>query len=406
MNIEKTLITAPIAAAGHLNWFGGLVRNSPRFSTALQVVWQMLLPIAAMFLASRAVLLLIATLTATHFAAAGTLGDASWISYLCRFDCNWYLSIATGGYSSVESTNQPGATNFGFFPLFPLLTRFFAPLFGGDFLAAATAVTNICFYAALVYIYRYALLLHLDRRVALLTVGLLCVMPQSIAFSAAYAESPFLLLLAAAMFYLRREQYLAAGIAAALLSATRANGVLFIVFAIAWVVRSDGFRALLTPWRTPEKYVPILFAPLGLFLYWGYCFIMTGDAFAHPSTEFHGWGWRFSAPWKGLRAMFRDDGVVRIAVLYSLGVFACAWLLIRQRLYEEFLLCGAFILLMWSGQMTGSIFRYWLVLFPLWIALARILAVRPATSAMTFSILGLLNGIMMSAWTLQNIIAI
>jgi hypothetical protein len=389
-----------------LSWFDRSLHQGLRSHRAFRIFWQILLPIAAMFLASRAVLLLVATMTVANFPAMEAVKDAPWISYLCRFDCNWYLGIAKDGYSTIESTNQPGATNFGFFPLFPLLTRFLAPLFGGNFLIAAIAIANTCFYAALVYIYRYTLLLNSDRRVALLCIGLLCVMPQSIAFSAAYAESLFLLLLVAAMFHLRREQYLMAGIAAALLSATRANGILFIVFATAWVVRNSGFRAFVTPWRAPEKFIPIVFAPLGLFLFWWYCFVATGDAFAHPSTEFHGWGWTFSTPWAGLLTMLRSDGMIRVAAVYSLGIFACAWLLIRQQLYEEFVLCAAFILLMWSGQMTGSIFRYWLVLFPLWIALARTLATRPILSEMTFATLGMLNGFMMCAWMLQYIIAI
>lgn len=373
--------------------------------TSVQHICEVFLPISAMFLASRVCLLLIGALTATKIASASQSTDHSWISYLCRFDCSWYLSIAQNGYSTVEST-QPGATNFAFFPLFPLLTRLFTPLFGGNFLYAAVAISNICFYVALVYVYRYVRLLNLNKTIAMLTVGLLCIMPGSIAFSAAYSESPFLLLLVVAMFYLRREQYLAAGIAAALLSATRANGIFFIVFALVWVIRRDGMRALLTPWRAPEKFIPIVLAPVGLFLFWGYCFVTTGDAFAYSSTELYGWGWYFTPPWQNLPVMFRTDGTTHLFALCSLGVFLCSWLLLHQRLYEEFALCVALILLMWSGATAGSIFRYWLVLFPVWIALAKILAPRPIVSAMIFSMMAMVNGMMMCAWTLQNILAI
>jgi len=357
-----------------------------------------------MFLVSRVGLLLIGTLTATQIGAIPKGTNDSWISLLCRFDCGWYLSIAESGYSTAEL--KSGATNLAFFPLHPLVIRLLAPLFLDNYLYAAVAISNVCFYVALVYVYRYVRLLNLDRTVAMVTVGLLCVMPESITFSAAYSEGLFLLLLVVAMFYLRREQYLAAGIAAAMLSATRANGIFFIVFALVWIVRRDGMCALLTPWRAPERFVPIIFAPLGLFLYLGYCFVTTGDAFAYSSTELYGWGWYFTPPWDTLLVMLRTEGAVRLAALCSLGVFFSSLLLIRERLYEEFALCLAVVLLMWSASITGSVFRYWLVLFPVWIALAKVLAPRPILSAMVFSGLASVNGVMMCAWTLQKLIAI
>jgi Gpi18-like mannosyltransferase len=246
----------------------------------------------------------------------------------------------------------------------------------------------------------------LKQTAALLSTGLLCVLPQSIAFSAAYSESPFLLLLVVAMFYLRHGNYLVAGIAAALLSATRANGVFFVVFALAWFVRSGGVRALFTPWQTPEKLIPIVFAPMGLFVFWAYCFFTTGDAFAGPSSMYHGWGWYFSWPWEALSAMLRSDGSIFLFALTNLGLLACSLLLLRQGFYEEFVLCATLVLLVISGSVAGSLFRYGLVLFPIWIAVANALAPRPVLSALTFSALTLINAAMMSAWTLQKIIAI
>jgi len=367
---------------------------------------QVLLPIGAIFLLSRAVLLLVGVLTAAQIAPSPEPAGHTLLSYLCRFDCAWYLSVAQQGYSTVESGAQPGATNLGFYPVFPLLVRLVSGLFNADLLHTAIAVSNACLYLALIYIYRYARLLGAEHNAALLGAGLLCVLPQSIVFSAAYSESTFLLLLAVAMFYLRRENYLIAGIAAALLSATRANGIFFIVFAVAWLIRSVGVRGLLTPWRAPEKIVPIVLAPMGLLVFWGYCFATTGDAFAGPSTMYHGWGWYFSPPWKELPAMLRSDGVAFLSGMSSLGLLACSLLLLRQRCYEEFALCAALIVLMMSAAVTGSLFRYGLVLFPLWIALARELAPRPVLAALSFSILALLNALMMSAWTLHNIIAI
>jgi Gpi18-like mannosyltransferase len=365
-----------------------------------------LLPIGAMLLLSRAVLLLVGLLTATQIAPPTEPVGHKMLSYLCRFDCSWYLSVARHGYSAIESGDQPGATNLGFYPVFPLLVRLFSNLFGADPFHTAIAVSNLCFYAALIYVYRYARLLGTNHNAALLGAALLCVLPQSIVFSAVYSESTFLLLLVVAMYYLRRENYLVAGLAAGLLSATRANGVFFVVFALAWLIRSGGMRALFTPWRAPEKFIPIILAPMGLFVFWGYCFATTGDAFAGPSSMYHGWGWYFSSPWDSLPTMLRSDGIEFYFGMASLGLLAASLLLSRQGLYEEFAFCLALILLMMSGAVSGSLFRYGLVLFPIWIALARALAFRPVLSALTFSTLALLNAVMMSAWTLHKIIAI
>jgi len=365
-----------------------------------------LLPIGAIFLVSRAALLLIGMLAFTQIAQEPEPAGHTLLSYLCRFDCAWFVGVAQHGYSTTPAAGQPGATNFAFYPLFPLLIRAVSPIVGGDAFFAAVIVSNLCFYVALVYIYRYARLLGLEHAAALLSVALLCILPHSIVFSAAYSESSFLLLLVVAMFYLRRENYLVAGIAAALLSATRTTGVLFVVFAIAWIVRHGGARALLLPWRAPEKLVPVLFAPLGLFLFWAYCFLVTGDAFAGPSTMFHGWGWYFLTPWGNFAEMLQADDIRYAFALLALGLLAGSFMLLRQGLYEEFFLCAALILLMSSGAVVGSLFRYWLVLFPLWIAAARVLEPRPVLTAMTFSVLALFNGLMMSAWTLQKFIAI
>jgi hypothetical protein len=365
-----------------------------------------LLPITAMFVASRLTMLLIAYLTATQIEPSIQASDQSSLFYLCRFDCGKYLSIAQHGYSTAESAGQPGATNFAFYPLFPLLVRIIAPVFGGSFFFAAVTLTNLCFYAALAYVYKYARLVNLGHRTALLAVGLLCVMPQSIAFSAVYSESPFLLLLVVAMYYLRGESYLIAGIAAALLSATRANGVFFAVFAVAWIIQCDGVHPFLKPWQRPEKFIPIVFAPFGMFVFLTYCFVTTGDAFAHPSTELYGWGWYFAPPWENLLVMLRTDGVVRLAALSGIGFFLCCLLLLRRKLYAEFAFCIALVLLIWSGQGTASVFRYWLVLFPVWIALARELEQKPLLSAMVFSVFAMLNGLMVVAWILQKSIAI
>jgi hypothetical protein len=364
-----------------------------------------LMPITAMFVASRVVLLLVAWIVATGIGTAPNF-DGTLAPLLCRWDCAWYLEIAQRGYSMLEGAKEPGATDFAFYPLFPLLVRAASTLFAGDALHAAIAVASLCSVAALLYVHLYVRELGFDRNTGLLTAGMLCIFPQSIVFSAPFSEGIYLLLLAAALYHLRREQYLASGIAAALLTATRANGIFFVIFVIAWLLRRHGLKALVTPWRAPERFAPVMLAPLGFFVFLGYCFVATGDAFAHPSTEFYGWQWHFVPPWENLPVMLRMGGVPMLAAAISLVVAACSLLLLRQRLYEEFVLCAALILLIWSGQGAVSLFRYWLVLFPVWIGAARALASKPLAAAAVLALLATINVAMTCAWALGKAIAL
>ncbi|MEO7916745.1 MAG: mannosyltransferase family protein, partial [Dokdonella sp.] len=308
------------------------------------VDWPALGGIFSLYLVSRLALVLIGVLTQ---ATLGDDPDASLIQLGCRWDCGWYLGIADHGYTQSENSGVPGATSFAFFPIFPLLMRGVATISGLGLLPAGLIVTNLCFLAALVYLHRYVLQLGFSRGSAMLSVALLCIIPQSFVFSAVYTESVFLLFLVAAMFHLRRGEFLRAGCAAALLSATRANGIFFLVFAIAWLVRRYGWPQLLRPWQNAEAYIPILLAPLGLFLWWAYCYSSTGDAFAQPTTVGYGWGWRGGFFLENLWWHLQATLEARFWVLSSLLIFGASTWLLRLRLYEEFIFCAAIFLLLW-----------------------------------------------------------
>ncbi|MHB8744677.1 MAG: mannosyltransferase family protein [Sulfuricaulis sp.] len=364
------------------------------------------LTLGGLFLLSRIVLFAVAMFAATTTPGLEHTAGAKWESLWCQFDCNWYLNIAQYGYSTVERAVQPGATNLAFYPLYPVLVSTIAHHTGGGFFWTGFFLSNLFFLVSLVYIYRYAVLIGKDENTGILTVAILCFFPQSIVFSVPYSESLFLMLLAFAAFQLRRENFFAAGIAAAALSATRATGVFFALFSLIWVWRNRGWRVFAMPWRTPEVFVPFVFAPLGVFLFWAYCFHLTGDAFAQPSTELHGWGYQFVPLWKNLPAMLQGPTMLAASAWISVGVFACSLLLLREKLYEDFVFCFCTFLLIWSSPATGSLFRYWLVLFPVWIVVAHRLTRHPIWTVAAISSLALINGFITYAWIMQYLIAI
>jgi hypothetical protein len=361
-----------------------------------------IVPLLAMYITSRAALLVLAKLAVQ---LTGARDHGSWGALLCRFDCTWYLGIARDGYSPLDTGSFPWQTNFAFYPLFPLMLRALTPLLAGHALLAGIVLANLCFVGALFYVYLYARELGLERNAALLAGLILCVFPQSIVFSAPYTESLCVLLLAAAMYHLRREQYLAAGIAAALLSATRPNGIFFVAFAVVWLWQRDGARAFLTPWREPEKFIPVVLAPLGAFLFFGYCYHVTGDAFA-PTTAQGGWEWSFAPPWENLFEQIRGGGIPMLVAWVGIAVGLCSLLLLRYGMYAEFAFCAPTILLVWCGQGVECVFRYWLVLLPIWVAMARALSPRPMGAALFCALLCMINGAMACAWALRMSIAI
>ncbi len=364
-----------------------------------------LLASLACYAASRAVLLAIGWLVLAVDPATAGAAAGPWSDLLCRWDCGWYLGIAERGYDWRGGIDDD-QTNLAFYPLYPLTVRAVAWATGWTPLHAALLASNACFLGALLYIHRYARALGASPRAALLAVAIVCVLPQGVVFSAAYTESLFLLLLAASMDHLRRGHWLRAGFAAALLTATRATGVFFLAFALVHLWRVHGWRGYVFAWRRPEAFIPVVLAPAGLFAWWTWCWLETGDPFASVSTVSHGWGWRTAAPWSNLAAHLRYDAVSRFWALGSLAVAALSLLLLRRRWYAEFALCASVFAVLWSGMVPNSLLRYSIVLFPVWIALALELEGRPLRTALAFTVLGGFAAFTMAMWSMGRLVAI
>ena len=359
-------------------------------------------------LASRAVFVIVGSL-AIAMADAPVLGMGlhPWFELAHRFDSGWYINLIGNGYSAVESPVQPGATNFSFFPFYPLVVRAVMTLLDLHPLVAAVLVSNVAFLAALILVYEYARSAGLERGTALVAAGLLCVTPQNFVFSVAYTEALFLALLALAMLSIRREWWLVGGIAAAALSATRSNGLFVALFAAVHLWRTHGPDVFLRPWRRPELLVIPALAPLGLVLYWWFCFTATGDAFAQATTAGHGWGWVPRGIADNLSAFIGSpEAHIRFWALSSLSFFAASLLLLRYRLYAEFAFCLACFLLYWTGNIPNSLTRYAMVLFPIYLGLALATRRHPAVLAGLAAVMAMVNGFLIVAWALQWPIAI
>lgn len=202
-----------------------------------------------------------------------------------RWDTSHYVAVAQLGYGNPASPSPQGG--LGFFPLYPLLMRALVAITGvektaGAFAVAGIVISNICFLVAI------ALLVVITtevagERVALHTVLLFCVAPFSFFFNAAYSESLFLVLVLLSLWFARRGQWWAAGMCAALGSATRLVGL------------AIGPALLFMAWRRGAKpkdlLVIALLSPSGLVAFFTYCALKFDDLFAYFNAQSEWGGW-------------------------------------------------------------------------------------------------------------------
>ena len=138
-------------------------------------------------------------------------------------DCNHYLNIAENWYTATGDDKLL----IVFFPLFPLLIRLANFAIHNSFISAQLLNTIFsCFAAGLFY---KTLRLDLPERKAFLGAIVFLLMPGAVFMNSAMSEPLFALLLCCFFLFLRKREYLFAGIFAALAGFTRSVGVLLAV---------------------------------------------------------------------------------------------------------------------------------------------------------------------------------
>jgi hypothetical protein len=204
-----------------------------------------------------------------------------------HWDGEHYVMLALGGYLTPPENVSPA-----YFPLYPLMMRSFAELFGGpisrETLSVWGPLLSVLFLPfALFFVYRIAL----DgwgERVAGGSVLALAFFPTTFFLNAAYTESLFLALSAGSLWAIRvRKNLLLACVLAGLASATRNVGVFLVVpLLYEWIKDIDHYR-----WR--GTYLALV--PSGLFAYMGFLWARFGDPLLFYSAQ-EAWGRRATGP--------------------------------------------------------------------------------------------------------------
>jgi hypothetical protein len=223
-----------------------------------------------------------------------------------HWDGVWFIRIAADGYPA-------HAESQAFFPLYPLLVRGVALLTGHNYVIAGLVVALACYAGAMVVLFKLAQAL-LGPRVALWTVVFISVFPTALFFQAVYSESLFLLLTLLSFWWARRARWALAGLAGLLAVLTRSSGVLLAVpLAVIWWEQRRGF-ALRLPGgpaagpAAPEHRPPasslawLLLLPAGLAMYMAYLWWAFGDPLLFSSVQAY-WGRELTLPtsaiWRG-----------------------------------------------------------------------------------------------------------
>lgn len=167
--------------------------------------------------------------------------DNWWLNPWTTYDSYWYLKIAADGYD---------AHTTAFFPLYPLILKFFGPDIISMSLAGAI-LSHILFFIALILIFRITKKEH-NNNIAHITIWTLCFFPAAAFFGAVYTESLFLLLTACTFLCARHKRWALCAFFAALTALTRNPGVL-LALALYFEIKADqsSLKEVSKKWYVP-----------------------------------------------------------------------------------------------------------------------------------------------------------
>jgi hypothetical protein len=298
-----------------------------------------------------------------------------------RWDGPQYLLIAQHGYAPIGDQRLA----LVFFPLYPCLIRLTAIVVREAVLSAflISTLASVAAGVALARLFAIDYPRHLARRAA----WFLFIFPTSYFIHIDYSESLFLALVVGSFIAARRERWLGAGIFGAFAALARPNGIL--------LLPALGADALWEFWETRRFNSRWLWAglvPLGFTVYLGVNYHVTGDALAFLKLEHSHWSDALVGPWSGVRVNFdiaRDwdpsqAEMIGAQVVFYLGVGlagAIAAVFLLRPSYAVWMALNWLLFASQSWDISGP--RYTLMMFPLFILLARLAQRRTWDAAIT-----------------------
>jgi len=183
---------------------------------------------------------------------------------LVSWDGHWYLDVVRDGY---PRNIIPNVTYFisdaraAFFPLYPRLVHYFDVIIPGGPVSIALII-NLILGGLFIYLVGYLVKDIYDARTAEKAMILVALFPGSFVLSFAYSEALMLCLAALCFIALQRTAWVTAGILAALVTATRPNGVAMVavcaVVALIAIKERREWKALIAPLLSPLGFISFM----------------------------------------------------------------------------------------------------------------------------------------------------
>ncbi len=314
-----------------------------------------------------------------------------WLDIWGVWDSGWYLNVAQNGYPPYF---DPAVfSNWGFFPLYPLLMRIFGSIIRSEFVAGIV-ISNICLIVTAIFLYKLVRI-DSDKQTAFDSVKYLFVFPTAFILSGVFTESLFLLLAVICFYYSKKQEWWKAGIAGFFLSLTRFWGILIILPVLYEYLETKNFKFD----KIKKNVLWLALIPLGLITFSVYSFYKAGNYLAYLFVQNKAWGHGIANPFTSIiQAITASDLTVLFGALFAITVLLLI-LIFRKKLAPSYWL---FSLILIAATLSinpdfTSLPRYLVVIFPLFIIFAKLAKNRSLDTAMTIC-LCLLQGFLMVFW--------
>lgn len=304
-----------------------------------------------------------------------------------RWDATYYLGIVQHGYRLDNGSAQ-------FHPLFPWLAQALTWVTGQPLLALwlVSSLATL----ALLLIYERLALLDLSRRAARLSILIFVFFPPAFIFFAPYSESLFLLWVVLSFFWARKRRWWQAGLAGALATLTRQQG-LFLILPLAWELWEAAERKprqAIAAWR---DWLSLVLIPLGFLLWIIYRAVALHDlqvdssglqaliysVVISPSSSqvvpYQAFLWPWQALWLALAKLWRAFEISLAIDLALASVFLALLALAWKHMRLSYRIYAVVITLASFAYHTGPFYpymglpRHLLLAFPVFIGLGSVL---------------------------------
>jgi hypothetical protein len=311
-----------------------------------------------------------------HRVPGGRFSAHAWLNLWGQWDTGWYLSIAERGYSKFTSgaPGSVGQANYAFFPLYPLLARGLAAALYLPVFVAGLILANACLIWASTILYETV-----EQEYGAATAGralaFFFVFPSNFLCSAFLSESLYLLLVLLCFKSALQERWVRLALFGFLVGLTRPPAVCLAIPLLYEYLQRRTFKLRALGWQV----VSIASVAVGPLIFLLFVRHLTGDSGAFFRTQ-AAWGRHTGNPLAILvGGLLGPDKNQRFSAFCAIAI-GVVIVLGAGKVRPSYLLFAGSSLLLPLSSSVGSMPRFSAAIFPVWIALARLVQGRRAVA--------------------------